>query len=97
MADSSSLVSVRLPDDLRQQVDELARLTKRSRSFVVKEAVASYVEERRQYLEAIDEAVREAAEGVFVSGTAVDAWLRSWGTEEPVPAPEPDISPHDER
>ncbi|MEX0404113.1 CopG family ribbon-helix-helix protein [Aquibium sp. LZ166] len=97
MADSSSLVSVRLPDDLRQQVDDLARLTKRSRSFVVKEAVASYLEERRQYLDAIDEAVREADKGVFVSGTAVEAWLRSWGTGEPLPAPEPDILPHDEQ
>ncbi len=97
MAGSSSLISVRLPDDLREQVDDLARLTKRSRSFVVKEAVASYVEERRRYLEAIDEAVREADEGVFVSGAAVDAWLRSWGTEEPVPAPAPDVFPHEEQ
>ena len=97
MAESSSLVSVRLPDELRQQVDDLARLTKRSRSFVVKQAVASYVEERRRYLEAIDEAVREADEGVFVSGSAVEAWLNSWGKAEPLPAPEPDIFPHDKQ
>ena len=57
MTESSTLVSIRLPDDLRQEVDEFARLSKRSRSFVVKEAVAAYMEEQRAYMAAIDEAI----------------------------------------
>ena len=91
MTENSTLVSIRLPDDLRREVDEFARLSKRSRSFVVKEAVASYMEEQRAYLAAIDEAILEADKGVFISGERVSEWLNSWGTDNELPAPEPDI------
>lgn len=97
MAESSTLVSVRLPDDLRREVDELAKASRRSRSFIVKEAVAAYVDEQRAYVEAIEEAVKEADKGVFISGEAVDRWLASWGTDNVLPVPEPDIFPDDER
>jgi predicted transcriptional regulator len=85
--------SVRLPEELRREVDEFAKATKRSRSFVVKEAIEAYIDDRRAYLEAIDEAIKEADKGVFISGEAVDRWLASWGTDNPLPMPEPDIFP----
>jgi predicted transcriptional regulator len=93
MTDSSGTFSVRLPDGLRREVDDLAKATKRSRSFVVKEAVAAFMEERRAYLAAIDEALAEADKGVFISGEAVSRWLASWGTPDELPPPEPDIFP----
>lgn len=77
-----STFSVRLPDDLRREVDEFAKATKRSRSFIVKEAVAAYMEERRAYIEAIEAGAREADKGVFISGEAIDRWLASWGTDK---------------
>jgi predicted transcriptional regulator len=85
--------SVRLPEELRREVDEFAKATKRSRSFVVKEAIEAYIDDRRAYLEAIDEAIKEADKGVFISGDAVDRWLASWGTDNPLSMPEPDIFP----
>ena len=85
--------SVRLPEELRREVDEFAKATKRSRSFVVKEAIEAFIDDRRAYLEAIDEAIKEADKGVFISGEAVDQWLASWGTDNPLPMPEPDIFP----
>lgn len=91
MAGSSSLVSIRFPDELRREVDELAKLTKQSRSFVVKEAVSAFLLDNRAHLEAIDEAVAEADKGVFVSGDAVDRWLASWGSGDDSAPPEPDI------
>lgn len=88
---SDTTFSVRLPDELRQEVDELAKATKRSRSFIVKEAVETYMADQRAYLAAIDEALAEADKGVFISGEAVERWLMSWGTENELPPPEPDI------
>lgn len=90
---NNTLVSVRLPDDLRQEVDEFARLTRRSRSFVVKEALSAFIEEARAYRQAIDEASAEADRGIFVSGEAVDEWLASWGSTEGREVPQPDIFP----
>jgi predicted DNA-binding protein len=46
----SETLSVRLPDDVKRELGELARTTKRSRSFIVNEAVASFVRERANYL-----------------------------------------------
>ena len=89
--------SVRLPADVRRKVDKFAKVTKRSRSFIVKEAVVAYIDEREAYLEAIDEAIQEADKGVFISGEAIDRWLASWGTDNVLPMPEPDIFPEDSK
>jgi predicted transcriptional regulator len=94
---SDATFSVRIPDDLRQEVDALAKANRRSRSFLVKEALQAYVDEQKAYREAIDEAIREADEGIFVSGEAVDRWLASWGTDNVLPMPEPDIFPDDRK
>jgi predicted transcriptional regulator len=93
MSESASTFSVRLPEDLRKAVDDYARATNRSRAFVVKEAVAGFMEEQSAYMAAIDEALIEADKGVFVSGEAVMEWLESWGTDNVKPMPEPDIFP----
>ena len=90
---AESTFSVRLPEELRREVDEFAKATKRSRSFVVKEAVAAFMEEQRAYEAAIEEGEREADKGVFISGEAVKRWLLSWGTDNELPCPEPDIFP----
>jgi predicted transcriptional regulator len=87
----SNTFSVRLPEDLRHMVDQYAEMTKRSRSFIVKEAVAAYMEEQKARLAAIDEALAEVDKGAFVSGGRVSEWLSTWGTPEELPAPEPDI------
>lgn len=85
--------SIRLPDDLKQDVARLATATRRSRAFIVKEAVAAYVEDHRDYLTAIDQAVAEADKGEFVSEEKALAWLRSLGTDQERPVPETDIGP----
>jgi predicted transcriptional regulator len=87
----SNTFSVRLPENLRQEVDQFAETTKRSRSYVVKEAVEAYMEEQRSRLAAIDEALAEIDKGELVSGEKVSEWLSTWGTAEEKPAPEPDI------
>jgi len=85
--------SIRLPDDLRAEVDKIAESTKRSRAFIIKEAVEAYVDERRAYRAAIEEAIIEADKGVFISGEKVFAWLDELRTNPDAPDPEPDIFP----
>jgi predicted transcriptional regulator len=94
---SGTTFSVRLPAETKRELEEYARATKRSSAFIVKEAVEAHLAERRAYLAAIDEAEREADEGVFVSGEAVLDWLQSWGTKNELPRPEPDIFPDDRK
>lgn len=95
MSTGSDTFSVRLPEQLRTEVDQFAALTKRSRSFVIKEAVTAYMDEQKAYLAAIDEGIAEADKGIFISGEAFSKWLSSWGTDHVLPPPEPDIFPDD--
>jgi predicted transcriptional regulator len=85
--------SVRLPADIRRQVDDIARITKRSRSFIVKEAVSSYVAAREDYINQLDEAVKSAESGIGHSGEQTFSWMETWGTENEIASPEPDIIP----
>jgi predicted transcriptional regulator len=86
----SGTFSARLPKDVRQQVDKVAHATKRSRSSIVNEAVTVFMRERAQYLGDLDRAVES---GLGYSGERIFAWMRSWGTEDELPALEPDIRP----
>jgi predicted transcriptional regulator len=93
MANSSGTFSVRLPDALRDDVDALAELTKRSRSYIVKEAVAIYMKDRTAYLRDLNEAVADAESGYGHSAEQVFDWMNTWGTEDETSAPAPDIRP----
>lgn len=85
--------SIRLPDDLRAEIDKIAESTQRSRAFIIKEAVEAYVDEHRAYKAAIEEALIEADKGVFISGEKIHAWLDELRTNPNAPGPEPDIFP----
>ena len=55
MTTKAESLSVRLPLNVREQVDKLASRTRRSRSFIIGEAVASYVQEQANYSKLLDE------------------------------------------
>lgn len=93
MPTKTDTFSVRLPEDIKQQVDDIARLTKRSRSFIVKEAITSYVTSRQDYIKELDEAVKSAESGVGHSSEQIFSWMKSWGTEDELSSPTPDITP----
>lgn len=86
-------VSVRLEDQNRDNVDRFAKMTKRSRSFIINEAVEAYLKDRIQYLVELDEAVADAQSGYGHSRDQIHTWMKSWGTENELSAPEPDIMP----
>ncbi len=85
--------SIRLPENTRVKVDQLATLTKRSRSFIINEAVEAYIKDRALYIQELDAAVDSAETGIGHSGEQIFNWMRSWGSENELPSPSPDISP----
>lgn len=93
MSTKTATFSVRLTDDVRTQVDDLARATKRSRSFIVNAAVEQYVRERAEYMREIDEALTSAKSGIGHSAEQVFDWIDRWADGEKHPLPMPDIQP----
>jgi RHH-type transcriptional regulator, rel operon repressor / antitoxin RelB len=88
---SQNVISLRLPDAMKDRLDRLAGSTKRSRSFLATEALTEYLERHEWQIAAIDQAVLVADKGVFTSHEAVTDWLSSWGTASELKAPSPDI------
>jgi predicted transcriptional regulator len=91
MPSKAETFSVRLPNEVKHQVDELARLTKRSRSFIVKEAVDCYMNNCAINAQELEEALKSAESSVGHSSEQTFAWMKSWGTENELPSPDPDI------
>ena len=86
-------VSIRLNDRNKANVDRFAKMTRRSRSFVINEALEAYLKDRIRYLDELNEAVADAQSGYGHSSEQVHAWMKSWGTKNESPAPSPDITP----
>jgi len=88
----ASPTSLKLDDELKSRVQHLAEVRRRSSHWIMREAIAQYVEReekrealRQQTLDAWDEF---QATGRHVTGDEVEKWLSSWGTDDELPAPE---------
>jgi predicted transcriptional regulator len=77
-----------VPIPLAEQVDELAAKLERSRGWVVKQALAAYVEREAERYRLTLDAMAEVDGGAGVSHEDVKAWAASLGTSQPGPLPE---------
>lgn len=89
---SKTMISARIPEQLGQDLEALAEATRRSKAFLVTEAIDDYVKRQAWLVKHIDEAVRRAdGSGEYISHDKMDAWMRSLGTPNELPPPKPDI------
>ncbi|HYP41430.1 MAG TPA: ribbon-helix-helix protein, CopG family [Chloroflexia bacterium] len=56
-------ISARVPEDLSQQLTTLSEATKRSRSYLIEEALRSYIDEQSWQVAAIKEALEDYQSG----------------------------------
>ncbi len=63
----SEVVTVRLTTELKARLDALAKSTKRTRSFLAAEAIASYVEINAWQIEEIEKGLQEVEAGDFLT------------------------------
>ena len=88
----ASATSVKLDEDMKTRVQQLAVTRKRTSHWIMREAISQYVE-REEKREALRQDTLRAWEEFQVTGQhaaaeEVDRWLASWGTENELPAPE---------
>lgn len=81
-ADSSTTVTLRLPEELKGKLDRLAEATERSRSWLAQDAIRRYIEMNEWQVAEIREGVREADAGQFASGAEVAALREKWSGNE---------------
>ena len=74
-----SVLSVRLAEDVTQQLEQLATATGRNKSFLVARAIDDYLAREAWQVQEIHAAVKEADAGDFSADVAVVETFSKWG------------------
>ncbi len=72
-------VSSRVGKTVSEKLDMLSKATSRSRSFLISEAIKTYVEDQAWQIEAIKEGVEQANQGKFASNDKVRKTFAKFG------------------
>ena len=82
-----SQVSVRLPTELKDQMETYAQLTGRTKSYVAMEALTEYLTWRTPQIEDLKEAVAAADRGEFASDAEAAAVFERYAGAKPAAKP----------
>ncbi len=74
----STTMTIRLDDEVRDRLDQLAEATQRSKSFLAAEAIRAFVETNEWQIGEIRAALQEADAGDFASDKDVATLSRKW-------------------
>ena len=72
------MMSMRLPDELSEQLDALAVATGRSKSFLAGQAIRDFIERESWQIAEISQAMQEADAGDFASDDELNAVSAKW-------------------
>jgi RHH-type rel operon transcriptional repressor/antitoxin RelB len=74
---AQTITSIRLPDELHEKIEGLARATGRSKSFLMQEAIERYVENEAWQVARIEEGIQSDDAGEHVPVDEMEAfWAR---------------------
>ncbi|CAN5563171.1 hypothetical protein BH10PSE7_BH10PSE7_30260 [soil metagenome] len=85
--------SIRLGAEIKARLEREAAREDRSAGYLVQKAVTEYLDNKDYFRREMEAAAAEADKGVFISMEKIGAWMDSWGTDQELPPPEPDIFP----
>jgi RHH-type rel operon transcriptional repressor/antitoxin RelB len=85
----STLLTLRVKNELKEKLESLAEATQRSKSFLATEALERYIELESWQVAHIRKGITQAEEGLVVSGEEMDRWLASWGAAKELLPPKP--------
>lgn len=77
----SSVLTVRVTDDMKDQMDVLAEATGRTRSWIAAEAIRQYMESESWQIGEIRNALVEADAGDFVEDEEMERVFNKWSPE----------------
>lgn len=74
-----SVMSVRLADDVTQQLEDLAKAVGRTKSFLIGQAIQAYLEQEAWQIQEVKRGLAEADAGDFVPDAEMDAFFAKYG------------------
>ena len=86
-------LSLHLDAKLMELLESEAHRQQSGTDDVARRAIERYLEIQEHHREVLEARIAEADNGVFISEDAMMRWISSWGTENELPPPEPDVFP----
>lgn len=83
----TKVLTAHVPLPLAEKVDQLAAKLERSRGWVMKQALAAWVDQEEERSRLTREAMADVDAGSVIDHQAVQAWADSLGSEKPLPVP----------
>lgn len=83
----TKVLSAQIPLPLADKVDALAARLERSRGWIVKQALAAWVDQEEERSRLTREALADVDAGRVIDHQAVQAWADSLDTEHPLAEP----------
>lgn len=87
----SARFSLRLEPELKAWLEDEAKRKDRSAGYIATQAIQSLKDATEARTRLIEDAIKEADKGVFISEESMTKWVMSWDTENELPTPKPDI------
>jgi len=84
---NTKVLTAHVPIPLAQKVDQMAERLERSRGWIVKQALASWIAQEEERHRLTLEALDDVDTGAVIDHQAVQAWADSLNTKKPLRAP----------
>jgi RHH-type rel operon transcriptional repressor/antitoxin RelB len=73
--------TVRIEDNMLERIDSLAETLSRPRSWVIKEAIARFVEYEEWFVQEVKNGLREVEQGKIATDKEVTEAFNKWGVD----------------
>ena len=80
-------VTAHVPVELAERVDEIAERLERSKNWIVKQALAAWIDQEEERSRLTREALADVDAGRVINHQTVKTWADSLNAENPLPAP----------
>lgn len=87
MATETKVLTAHVPISLADKVDAMAARLERSRGWVMKQALAAWVDQEEERHRMTLEALADVDAGRVIAHQAIQAWADSLGTDRPLAPP----------
>ncbi len=84
----TKVVTAHVPLDLAEKVDEMANRLERSRGWIVKQALADWIDQEEERRRLTLEALADVDAGRLIDHEEVRRWADSLGPDQPLSPPE---------
>lgn len=84
---ATKVLTAHVPLPLAEKVDQMAIRLERSRGWIMKQALAAWIDQEEERSRLTREALVDVDAGNVIDHQAVQAWANSLDTESPLPVP----------